>query len=391
MNQRNLQENFRDSARIGMVLPVLRLLVLVGAGLAGYLLYVSLTDGVAAGCGEGDTGCGEVLASSWSLVLGLPVSGLALLTYVVMFFVSVHAGERAPESQREKAGLVLAVLGVAAGASGLWFIGLQLFVLEGVCLYCMAVHGCSLTIAGLMLWKVRGRRPWGGVVPAVILAAVQVVFPAEVALGPDFEGTYVGELELDTGPVLGDPDAPVQIAVLYDYNCRYCRGLHAGVMQALERYESRLSVLMLPTALDTACNHAVKKSNPGSETSCELTRLALAVWVADSEQFEVFDRHVVNTVAAGAAVSSPREQVELFKAYAAELVDLDRIELSMDDPRIQSQLTLAAELYGKAVDPESGHRGLPRVVVSDRVYAGVLNEVDLFNLLDQVDSLDDGK
>ena len=58
------------------------LLVIAAAG-AGYLAWVAIHNGPAAGCGAG-SGCNAVLQSRWAYWLGLPVSVPAVLVYLAL-------------------------------------------------------------------------------------------------------------------------------------------------------------------------------------------------------------------------------------------------------------------------------------------------------------------
>ena len=179
----------------------------------------------------------------------------------------------------------------------------------------------------------------------------------------------------------------IQIVMLYDYNCQYCRSVHGGIKQALDKYDGKLSILMLPTAIDPACNHAVKKQNANSATSCQLARLALAMWIADPDKFAQFDQRIVQTVNAEVSGGlSASDTVTILRAEAAILVGETKLVSALQDPRLEQQKNLAASLYAKAVDPTTGHRGLPRVVISGKAYAGVLSSEMLLELIGQIDS-----
>ena len=83
------------------------------------------------------------MGSPWSKVVGIPVSVLSLVLYGTMLALTWR-----PFGYRRWA---LIALAVAAGGAGLWFLGLQLLVLNRICAFCSVVHGCSLFTAVAML------------------------------------------------------------------------------------------------------------------------------------------------------------------------------------------------------------------------------------------------
>ncbi|TWT89997.1 Vitamin K epoxide reductase family protein [Pseudobythopirellula maris] len=121
----------------------LRLLSLVAAGLSVFL-FLSTGDGPVAGCDFSAFDCHSALASRWSSWLGLSVALGGALCYAAVFVASWLA----PADNASLSSLGWRVLEaatpVAVGAA-LWFIGLQAFVLEGYCLYCLMAHAAGVT------------------------------------------------------------------------------------------------------------------------------------------------------------------------------------------------------------------------------------------------------
>jgi len=77
--------------------------------------------------------CDSVLGSSYAEVAGIPVA-LAGAAYYFIVFVLASMLLSAPK--RTLLALIAALTGIGLAFS-LWFVYLQLFVLEAVCLYCM--------------------------------------------------------------------------------------------------------------------------------------------------------------------------------------------------------------------------------------------------------------
>lgn len=364
-----------------MLLLVLRLATLIGLCIAGYLLYFALSGQAAPGCGEGQGGCGKVLSSRWSKVLGLPVSIFATGSYLVVLAASIHAGPRNPQNHRDGAWRIIGFVGLAAGVSALWFIGLQLVHLGELCWYCMAAHGCSLVIAAISFVRARGRLPKFGVVPAAALIALQL-FITPPAPTIDNTTPRIANLDPHDFPTLGDPDAPHAMALLFDYNCGFCRQAHRMAADAVERYDGRLVCIMLPTALDPACNRHVKRANPHSATSCELARLALAVWIAAPDRFAEFDAELINHADAFSGPDrTPGRYLNEARVIAERYVEAEPLDRALADPRIAELLNKNANLYDAA--EIQGRRGVPRLVIAEHVLFGPPDADGLIQLLER--------
>lgn len=137
-----------STGRAKLLLRMILALGLLGLGLSVYLTWTTWSAIPVAGCGLDGTGdCDDVLASRWSKWLGVPVSLLGALTYVGILASATVAASRRP-------GVALSILlslALLAVGCAVWFIGLQVFVLDSYCPYCMGVHGCSFLIGALMV------------------------------------------------------------------------------------------------------------------------------------------------------------------------------------------------------------------------------------------------
>ncbi|NMB51248.1 MAG: vitamin K epoxide reductase family protein, partial [Bacteroidales bacterium] len=147
-----------------------------------------LTGGSIAGCGGGSP-CEQVLSSRWSVIAGiLPVSGLAVGTYLAMFVCSLYIGPASEISIRRLAWSVLLIMSGSITGSALWFIILQKWVIGAFCPYCMATHLTGLLLSFLIIRKVTFKsegepaerliRPatvTGLVISGLVLAAIMAV------------------------------------------------------------------------------------------------------------------------------------------------------------------------------------------------------------------------
>jgi uncharacterized membrane protein len=116
----------------GRYAAVLVAIALFGLAVAGYLTFVKLTGGTVV-CGPLG-GCETVQTSEYSTVLGIPVSvyGMGYATAVLAaVLVWWRTGDR-------RALLVTYLLGLLGTMAVAYLVYLQLFVIQALCVWCMA-------------------------------------------------------------------------------------------------------------------------------------------------------------------------------------------------------------------------------------------------------------
>jgi uncharacterized membrane protein/protein-disulfide isomerase len=148
----------RDGVLRGGVAALVRVLILVAAGISAYLLSVSLSGGSVAGCGPGSD-CDAVLQSRWAYVLGVPVSALALVVDLALLLTTFSCGTRAKPEQRARAWEILLPCAVLVLGAALWFTGLQAVVIKRFCPWCMTAHACGGVAAVLLFMRLPLRDP----------------------------------------------------------------------------------------------------------------------------------------------------------------------------------------------------------------------------------------
>ncbi len=124
------------------------LLSVVGVGLSVYLFYAHLNTPAVLACPENATiNCAKVTTSPQSYFLGIPVSLLGLIFYVVFAVVNFPrlAGGRA-------LGMARLVMAVGAMAFVLWLVYAELLLVGAICLYCTGVHLVTLAIFLLVVY-----------------------------------------------------------------------------------------------------------------------------------------------------------------------------------------------------------------------------------------------
>lgn len=368
-------------AAVGMAV----ILALAALGVSAYLLYTSIITGqTPAGCGSG-SGCAEVLASKWSRVLGLPVSGLAAGVYTFVLAVLADSLTTRPGKRNYYRPALSAATAAIVGAAG-WFIFVQLFLIQSACLYCMAGHTLGLLLSAVLVWRFGARHIAAGglgLVGVALVIVIQTNTPGVLttleapAQGTDTDTTTDGRtvtvlngkltLTLTNEPVLGDPGAEHVMVLMYDYACPHCRHTHGVIHELLRDRPELLAVVLLPTPLNHACNpHAPEELDARFDESCELARVALSVFLADRSGFEDFDRWMYGA-------ETPRSAAEA-RAEAIRRVREEKFEHHYRDPRMQQMIARNVYVYG-----QSGADRVPVLAGPGR--AAVVGRVDGVGLL----------
>ena len=121
---------------------VVALLVVAALGFAdAAYLTIEHYQGVIPPCSV-VSGCETVLTSSYSLILGIPVSLLGAL-YYLLIAVGAFAYIDTKKTAILKWTLSITILGLLMS---LWFIFLQAFVIKAWCLYCLGSAASSIIL-----------------------------------------------------------------------------------------------------------------------------------------------------------------------------------------------------------------------------------------------------
>lgn len=316
---------------------LLLLLSLAGLLINGLLLWWKLVDSAISGCGGGG-GCNEVLASRWSQVLGLPVPVLGVLVYLVLPWAILRRNNFI-------AGFCYAAI---AGAAA-WMILVQAVLLRQFCPWCMAAHvvGISLAILGISAGGISRRGLRSGLAAAFALALVQLYGPVPSTHRIESDMDAAGssgihaqgsgrKIAFDGGrktydisslPRLGSVDAKHVMVEYFDYQCPACRKMSGYLAALVEKHPADICVLLLPVPLDHDCNAALAASDAGHPGSCELTKIALAVWRANPAAFPAVHQ---------AFLADPPPDRAAGMAIAVAQVPAAQLEAAMRDPWIDA-------------------------------------------------------
>ena len=335
-------------------------------------------------CGP-EGGCGVVLASDYSTILGVPVSAPA-----VPLFLTLAALGRFGVDERKVAGL-----GVLAGLAGLAFGGWLLFhmltTLEELCRYCLVMDGLNLAV--LVLAALRkpgfpGAGLIGGLGGAVLVGtfALHLAWPepvvdtdaavAEVleAIEAPREAPPAGKAETtgetkrvvlnDSGveipigpdvPTKGRADAPVTVVLFEDFQCPYCRKLAGNIEGLLEERPDDVRVAWYQFPMHTACNKSGLKKDMHPR-ACAAAKAS----VCAHQQDRFWPMH--DTLFLHSAKLSDDE----LRSYAREeRLDLATFDACMADPATQAKVEQDALLASGW-----GVSGTPTFFVNGRKLSG---------------------
>lgn len=337
--------------------PAMALLCVIALVLSVILTVHALAGMSLIGCGAGSS-CAEVTGSRWSLLMGfLPVSSLAVGVYLALLVCVLYLFFDFDTTVRK----VLLGLSAAVFLSCLWFIFLQAAKVKAFCPYCLSAHACGMLTAVLAFLSARDlggkTAAWTAGAGALVTAALAVF---QLLTTPSYRAqTGRSEAPLPipaatASPVVGPEDAPVTVALLYDYRCSHCRTIHGFLDEAVAHFGGRVAFVLCPTPLSPACNPYIPA---GSEDrfagSCDLARLALGLWKADPEAFRSFDAWLFE--ADGKEGWYPRSPEEA-EAKARELSG----GIPLDGVWTADYLSRTLELFGRTTS--EGRSGIPRLV-----------------------------
>jgi len=328
----------------------------------------------------------------------MPVSGLAAGVYLAMLLASLFIGPATEAPVQRLAWRAMLVLAGAVAGSAVWFTIVQKWVFGSFCPYCMATHLTGLLLAALVVWRAplqtngdstdvalnprqvgtpipsvsptasgpgNGRSPalgltLVGLALAGVLAACQVVFVPTVYRGGESRSRQPA-IDQHAVPLVGSPDAAYVVTVLFDYNCPHCQQLHFLLDEVVRRYGGKLAFALGPTPLNPHCNPYIPRNVDEFKDSCDLAKVALAVWVAKPEAFRAFDQWMFSFDSGDRW--RPRS-LDDARAKAVAWVGQAKFDAAWANPWIAEYLQTAIRIYGDTI--QNGNGAVPRLVFKSR-------------------------
>ncbi|MBO7487735.1 MAG: hypothetical protein J6T58_04230 [Bacteroidales bacterium] len=354
---------------------VTMLLGIVALVLSAVMAMHSLRGTALVGCAAGSS-CDSVLGSRWSSLMGvIPVAGLAAGVYlaILLCLFFVRDKEIAPLAWK-----MLLVFGGAILGSAIWFFILQKWILGQFCKYCLATHSVGIIVTGLLWYQAHRSCPskWNpvcgaaGLLLAAGLAIFQLTTTPKVAYDRGDSANALPVLKADETPVLGSEDAAYRINLMFDYQCSHCRKIHFAAKDITESRPD-IAFVLVPCPLSYACNPYIPASGRDQFAgSCDLARLALAVWFAEPDKFAEFDEWLF-TAEDPAKGWYPRT-VEAATFKAAQLLGGEQQLFEAErNAAVNTVFTKSFELFGRTT--MQGKSGIPRLVYQSQ---WIIPEVD---------------
>ncbi len=364
--------------------------------LSAILSWHYMTGGSMAGCGGGSP-CDQVLNSRWSMLAEIfPVSGLAVGVYLALLVASFFIGPATEVPIRRLSWRVMLILVGSVAGSAIWFTILQKWFIGRFCPYCMTTHITGLLLAVLVIWRAiteydnrsnykplknhsliknvppatpeRIIRPLPalgltliGLVIAGIMAAFQFSFAPASVSHDDLSLDNQPILDYHTVPMVGSPDAPYVVTLLFDYQCSHCQKIHFMLNEAIRIYAGKLAFVLCPTPLNSKCNPYIPGDEDAFKNSCELAKIGLAVWVARREAFPDFEDWMF-TFDSG-DYWRPRS-LETARTKAIELAGQAKFDAAWSDPWIGQYMQNCIQIYGQTI--RNGKGGVPKLIFDSR-------------------------
>ena len=345
-----------------------------------------------AGCGGGSP-CERVLGSRWSMLFGiLPVSALAVGIYMTLLITIFFIGHETEGSIRRLAWSVMLILAGSIAGSAIWFTVVQKWIIGEFCLYCMTTHITGFLLAVLVILQaiknsksihIRAITVGGlvliGLISASALVILQASYMPKATLAEEATQDYSVTLDYYNAPMVGSPDAPYIVNLLFDYQCPHCQRLHFMLEEATQRYDGKLAFSICPAPLNNQCNPYIPPEADAYKNTCELTRISMAVWIAKKEVFSEFDSWMFSFESGSRW--EPRSP-EAAREKAIELVGQEYFEKAYSDPWIDQYIQTSVEIYGQTI--KSGNGGVPKIVFgSNWVIPEPYNVDDLIMILQE--------
>jgi len=380
--------------------------------LSAILSWHYLKGGSMAGCGSGSP-CEQVLNSQWSVIAGMiPVSGLAVGVYFALLASSLFIGPATEAPIRRLAWSAMLILVGSVAGSAVWFTFVQKWFIGDFCPYCMTAHITGMLLAALVFWRalrefddplknipprspikvqnispstskriIRPLTATGlvliGLVLAGTLAAYQISYTPSAAHRDGESQNNLPAIDYNNIPMVGSPDAPYIVTLLFDYKCSHCQKIHFMLNEAVRRYAGKLAFALCPAPLNTRCNPYIPQDAEAFKNSCELARIGLAVWVARREAFPGFENWMFSFESGNSWL--PRG-LENTTAKAIELVGQAKFDAALSDPWIERYMQTCVQIYGQTI--QSGKRGIPKLIFrSNWVIPEPYNADDLVMIL----------
>jgi uncharacterized membrane protein/2-hydroxychromene-2-carboxylate isomerase len=194
--------------------------------------------------------CEEVQQSEFSSLLGVPLPVFGVVAFAAVFALSLRPAG--------KTVLVLRLLALAAGISGVVLLSLQFFVIGQACPYCIVVDSCAILIALVELTSWWQGRPFvrpEGKLLAIWLGGAGLALVTGVLLGSG-GGSLPDPVTAQVPPEVAAQwvRGKLNIVEVADFQCPTCRKMHDVLAQFAKEEGDRVHLAHLTAPLPSHVN-----------------------------------------------------------------------------------------------------------------------------------------
>ncbi len=292
-----------------------------------------------------DGGCATVRASDWARPLGVPLPALGV-GFFVLALGALAAGPRATGVRR--------ALAITGGGVALGLVAIQGLVLGAWCRSCLVVDGAALGYALAAVtarrWPRLGVRPMAAIGALAIAAiAIPLRMPAPATGLPATIATTAAGLppEVARAQVAGT----VTVVDYVDFECPFCRALHARLVEAIARVGTPVRVVRKMVPL---------RMHRGALAAAIAWCCAEAQGQGDAMAEALIEAPVADLTPAGCErlAATLGLDLERYRADAASAAILARIDADLTAARA------------------AGIRSLPTIYIGDQAIVGAGATVD---------------
>lgn len=165
------------------------------------------------------------------------------------------------------------------------------------------------------------------------------------------------KLKTNQWPIIGSPNAKHIFVEMFDYTCPHCRATQPAIRAARERMKDDLAIIVLPVPLSRACNDTVTSEHPSHRESCEISRIAIALWRVDARRFAEFHEWLLTV--------NPIPTEASARLQATKLVDPAALEKELAQPHAARYISKHVDIYRKM-----GAGPVPKLVFAGTTLTG---------------------
>lgn len=165
------------------------------------------------------------------------------------------------------------------------------------------------------------------------------------------------KLKTNQWPILGSPDAKHIFVEMFDYTCPHCRATQIAIRGARDRFKDDLAVIVLPVPLSRACNDTVTNEHASHRESCEIARIAIALWRVDAHKFPEYHEWLLTV--------NPIPNANTARNKAAQMVGAAALDKELALPNAARYISRHVDIYRKM-----GAGPVPKLVFPNTTLTG---------------------